>query len=35
VDSRITKDLLKQAKEVVVGSARLTAYRTMPTVEWR
>jgi len=35
VDSRITKDLLKQAKTVVVGSARVTAYRTMPTVEWR
>ena len=35
VDSRITKDLLKQAKEVVVGAARVTTYRTMPTVEWR
>ena len=35
VDSRITKDLLKQAKEVVVGSARVTAHKTMPTVEWR
>ena len=35
VDSSITRDLLKQAKEVVVGSARVTTYRTMPTVEWR
>jgi len=34
-ESRITKDLLRQAKEVAVGTARLTAYRTMPTVEWR
>lgn len=34
-ESRITKDLLRQAKAVAVGSARLTAYRTMPTVEWR
>jgi heme-degrading monooxygenase HmoA len=35
VDSRITQDLLKQAKGFVKGSARVTAYRTMPTVEWR
>lgn len=35
VDSRITRDLLKQAKGVAVGSARVTAYRTMPIVEWR
>jgi heme-degrading monooxygenase HmoA len=35
VESRITRDLLKQAKAVVVGSARITTYRTMPTVEWR
>jgi len=34
-ESRITKDLLKKAKAVVTGAARLTAYRTMPTVEWR
>jgi heme-degrading monooxygenase HmoA len=34
-ESRITKDLLKQAKAVVVGAARITTYRTMPTVEWR
>jgi len=35
VESGITQDLLKQAKEVVVGVARVTTYRTMPTVEWR
>jgi len=35
VESRITKDLLRQAKAVVVGVARITAYRTMPTVAWR
>jgi antibiotic biosynthesis monooxygenase (ABM) superfamily enzyme len=34
-ESRRTRELLKQAKEVAVGSARLTAYRTLPTVEWR
>ena len=37
-DSRKTKDLLRQlqqARAVVMGEARLTAYRTMPTVEWR
>jgi heme-degrading monooxygenase HmoA len=35
VESRGTQDLLRQAKEVVVGAARVTAYRTMPTKEWR
>ncbi len=35
VESRITKGLLRQAKAVVVGAARITAYRTMPTVAWR
>jgi len=35
VESRITQDLLQQAKTVVAGAARITAYRTMPTVEWR
>jgi antibiotic biosynthesis monooxygenase (ABM) superfamily enzyme len=35
VSSRRTQDLLKQAKSVVMGTARLTAYRSMPTVEWR
>jgi hypothetical protein len=34
-ESRITKDLLQQAKGVVTGVARLTAYRIMSTVEWR
>jgi len=34
-ESKITKDLLRQAKAVVMGTARVTAYRTMPTVEWR
>jgi len=34
-ESRTTRALLKQAKEVAVGSARLTTYRTLPTVEWR
>jgi heme-degrading monooxygenase HmoA len=34
-ESKITRDLLRQAKAVVMGSARLTAYRTMPTTEWR
>jgi heme-degrading monooxygenase HmoA len=36
-ESRITKDLLQQlqqAKAVVLGAYRLTAYKTMPTVEW-
>jgi len=33
--SKVTQDLLEQAKAVVIGVARLTAYRTMPTVEWR
>jgi len=35
VDSRRTQDLLRQAKSVVMGAARVTTYRTMPTVEWR
>jgi len=34
-ESNITQDLLRQAKEVAVGTARLTAYRVMPTTEWR
>ena len=34
-ESRITKDLLQQAKAVVIGGARLTAYNIMPTREWR
>jgi heme-degrading monooxygenase HmoA len=35
VESSRTRDLLRQAKAVVMGTARVTAYRTMPTVEWR
>jgi len=35
VESRVTQDLLQQAKAVVMQSARITSYRTMPTVEWR
>jgi heme-degrading monooxygenase HmoA len=34
-ESSGTRDLLEQAKKVAVGLARLTAYRTLPTVEWR
>jgi heme-degrading monooxygenase HmoA len=36
-ESGKTRDLLRQLKEakaVVIGAARLTAYRTLPTVEW-
>jgi len=35
VESRVTRDLLRQARAVVTGAARITAYKTMPTVEWR
>lgn len=35
VESRRTRELLRQAKTVVMQAARITAYRTMPTVEWR
>jgi antibiotic biosynthesis monooxygenase (ABM) superfamily enzyme len=35
MDSRRTQDLLKEAKSVIMGTARVTAYRSMPTVEWR
>ncbi|MFW6105458.1 MAG: antibiotic biosynthesis monooxygenase family protein [Chloroflexota bacterium] len=35
VESRVTRDLLQQAKAVVMETARITTYRTMPTVEWR
>ncbi|MDH4291929.1 MAG: antibiotic biosynthesis monooxygenase [Dehalococcoidia bacterium] len=34
-ESKITRDLLQQAKAVVAGAARLTAYRIMPTLDWR
>ena len=35
VDSRTTRDLLRQARAVVTKAARITVYRTMPTVGWR
>ena len=35
VESRRTQDLFRQAKTVVMESARITAYRTLPTLEWR
>jgi len=35
VESRRTQDLFRQAKAVVMEAARITTYRTMPTVEWR
>ena len=35
VESSRTRDLLRQAKAVVMGTARVTVYRTMPTVKWR
>jgi len=35
VESKRTRDLLQQAKAVVLEAARITTYRTMPTAEWR
>ena len=35
VESKRTRDLLKQAKAMVLEAARITTYRTMPTKEWR
>jgi heme-degrading monooxygenase HmoA len=35
VESRRTQDLFRQAKTVVMESARITAYRTLPTSQWR
>lgn len=35
VESKRTRDLLKQAKAIVLEAARITTYRTMPTKEWR
>lgn len=35
VESKRTRDLLRKAKAVVMQAARITTYRTMPTVEWR
>jgi len=33
--SRITQDLLRQYKELTMEKPRVTAYRIMPTAEWR
>ena len=33
--SRITQDLLRQDKELAIEKPRVTAYRIMPTAEWR
>jgi heme-degrading monooxygenase HmoA len=33
--SRITQDLLRQNKELATEKPRVTAYRIMPTAEWR
>jgi antibiotic biosynthesis monooxygenase (ABM) superfamily enzyme len=33
--SRITQDLLRQAEAFLKEKPRITAYRIMPTVEWR
>jgi len=33
--SRITKDLLRQDKDLAMEKPRVTAYRIMPTAEWR
>ncbi len=33
--SRITQDLLRQDKELAMEKPRVTAYRIMPTAEWR
>jgi heme-degrading monooxygenase HmoA len=35
VESKVTRDLLQQAKAVVMQAARITTYKTMPTIEWR
>jgi heme-degrading monooxygenase HmoA len=35
VGSKGTLALLRRAKTAVTGTPRITAYRTMPTVEWR
>ena len=34
VVSKATEALLRRARTVVTGTPRITAYRTMPTVEW-
>ncbi|RLC68345.1 MAG: hypothetical protein DRH97_03420 [Chloroflexi bacterium] len=33
--SRITQNLLRQDKELAMEKPRVTAYRIMPTAEWR
>jgi antibiotic biosynthesis monooxygenase (ABM) superfamily enzyme len=35
VESKGTEALLRRARTAVMGSARLSAYKMMPTVEWR
>ena len=35
VKSKITQDLLQQAEAFLKEKPRITAYRIMPTVEWR
>lgn len=35
VKSRITQDLLRQGEAFLKEKHRITAYRIMPTVEWR
>jgi len=35
VGSKGTQELLRQARAVVMGAPRISAYRAMPTVEWR
>jgi antibiotic biosynthesis monooxygenase (ABM) superfamily enzyme len=35
VGSKGTQELLRRARTVVMGTPRITAYTTMPTVEWR
>ena len=35
VQSRITQDLLRQAEALLKEKSRITAYRIMPTAEWR
>jgi len=35
VESGRTQDLFRQAQAIVMGTAKITAYRAMPTVKWR
>jgi heme-degrading monooxygenase HmoA len=34
LESKGTETLLRRARTAVTGTPRITAYRTMPTVEW-